>query len=124
MKPMNRIHNLETLLLEKQRLHYECLLKEEKLKHRLEHIKDEVPKLIKHALPVDQLNLSGILKMVSSLLLKPGASDIAATGASAALGTAEMVLAKTLFRIANKVFSRKKTHEHKPAEHKPTGHKH
>ncbi len=124
MKPMNRIHNLETLLLEKQRLHYECLLKEEKLKHRLEHIKDEVPNLIKHALPVNQLNIAGILKMVSGLLLKPETSDIASVGASAALGTAEMVLAKTLFRIANKVFSRKKTSEHKSAEHKPTGHKH
>jgi hypothetical protein len=121
---MNKIHNLETLLLEKQRLYYECLLKEEKLKHSLEHLKDEAPKLIKHAFLTDQLNLPGILKMIGGLLLKPGTSEIISTNASATLSTAEMVLAKTLFRIANKVFAKKKTHEHKPTEHKSAEHKH
>ena len=112
---MSRIHNLESLLLEKQRLHYECKLKEEKIKYRLEHFKEEVPGLVKQLIPSEGGNLMGILKTVGGVLLKSAVSGPASSlGTSVAVGAAEMVLAKTLFKAASKIFSKKK----KPAENK------
>lgn len=104
---MGRINNMEALLREKQRLQYECTLKEDRLKNRLERAPEAWPQLLSLLLPKGK-NIPAMLGMAAGLLWK-GIRTV--EGETLLNGAPDSALITGIIALIKKVFSRKEKKE-------------